>query len=129
MAALHHGENAVRATLYRQVQVIGQLRDVPESLGQAGIEFHRVRGREADAVDAVDGGHVVDQQGEVRFAAVMHGPEIGIHVLAQQVDLAHALPRQPGAFGHHVIQRAADFLAAGVRHHAERAVLAATFHY
>jgi hypothetical protein len=53
---------------------------------------------------------------------------IGVDVLAEQVDLAHALRGKVGDFDQHVLERTADLLAAGIGHHAERAVLAAAFH-
>jgi hypothetical protein len=69
----------------------------------------------------------VHQLGQVHDFAQMVLAAIGVDVLAQQVDLAHALParwitsrsRRP---------LAGDLLAAGVGHHAERAVLAAALH-
>ena len=62
------------------------------------------------------------------IAAVVHRPAIGVDVLAEQVDFAHALLGELRDFGQHVVERAADFLAARVRHDAERAVLRAAFH-
>src|SRR3546814_7457780 len=53
---------------------------------------------------------------------------IRVDVLAEQVDLAHALRGELGDFHQHVLERPADFLAAGVGHHAERAVLRAALH-
>ena len=87
-----------------------------------------MRGREADAADAVDLGHGVDEQAEIGDAAVVHRSAIGIDVLAEQVDLAHALFGELGDLGQHVVERSADFLATRVRNHAEAAVLRAAFH-
>ena len=52
VAALHQRQDAVRAALHRQVQVIGELRHAGIGLDQAVAEFERVRGREANALDA-----------------------------------------------------------------------------
>ncbi len=68
------------------------------------------------------------QQAKVGEFAVPIRPSVGIDVLAEQVDLAHALCGQLRHFHHHVLERAADFSAAGVGHHAERAVFGTAFH-
>ncbi len=57
-----------------------------------------------------------------------HPSAIRVDVLPEQRDFRHALVGQVGNFGQHVVERAGDFLAARVRDHAERAVLAAAFH-
>src|SRR3546814_10582288 len=87
-----------------------------------------VRGGEADAVDAVDLGDGADQQAQVGHFSLTVRPAIRVDVLAEQVDLAHALRGELGDFHQHVLERPADFLAAGVGHHAERAVLRAALH-
>src|SRR5690606_2630778 len=91
-------------------------------------ELERVRGGEADAADAVDLGQGADQQAQVGNLAVAIRAAVGVDVLAEQVDLAHALRGQLRAFDQHVLEWAADLGAAGVGHHAERAVLGAAFH-
>src|SRR6185437_13803531 len=88
----------------------------------------RMRGGEADAADAVDLRDRVDQHGEVGDAAVEGGAAIRIDVLAEQVHLAHALRGELGDLDQHIVEWAADLLAAGVRHHAVTAVFRATFH-
>ena len=128
VAALHRREDAVAARLHRQVQEVGQLRHVAVGVHQRVAELQRVRGGEADAADAVDLGYGADQQAQVRDFAVAVGPAIGVDVLAQQVDLAHALGGELRHFHQHVLERPADLGAAGVGHHAERAVLGAAFH-
>src|SRR3546814_4909481 len=74
----------------------------------------------ADAVDAVDLGDGADQQAQVGHFSLTVRPAIRVDVLAEQVDLAHALSGELGDFHQHVLERPADFLAAGVGHHAER---------
>jgi hypothetical protein len=88
-----------------------------------------VRGGVADAADALERGDGADQGGQVghvpAVAIAVDRAAVGVDVLAQQVDLAHALRRELGAFEQHVVEGPRHFLAAGVGHHAERAVLAA----
>ena len=128
VAALHRAQYAIAARLHRQVQVVGQLRHVAVGLHQRVGELQRVGGGEADPADALDLGQGADQQAQVGAVAIAHRPAVGVDVLAQQVDLAHALGGQLGHFHQHVLERAADLGAAGIGHHAERAVLGAAFH-
>jgi hypothetical protein len=128
MAALHRRQDPVGAALHGKVQVIVELRHVGIRLDQAVVEIERVRGGEADALHAVDRGDEVDQGRKVRGRAVLHRPGIGVHVLAQERHLTHALPAQAADLFQHLLEGAADLLAARVRHHAKTAVLAAAFH-
>src|SRR6185437_6981734 len=91
-------------------------------------ELQRMRGGETDPADALDLRDGVDQHGEIRDAAVVHGTAVGVDALAQQVHLAYALFGELGHFHQHVVERAADLGAAGVGHHAVAAVLRAAFH-
>ena len=116
------------------MQIVGELGHVAISLDQRVAEFQRVRGSKADAFEAVDFGEGPDQQAQIRnFAFTLafnrrDGPAISVDVLAQQVHFAHALGGKLGHFDQHILERAADFFAARVRHHAEAAVLRAAFH-
>jgi hypothetical protein len=56
------------------------------------------------------------------------GAAIGVDVLAEQVHFAHALIGELRDLDDHVVERTADFLAAGVRHHAVATVFRAAFH-
>jgi hypothetical protein len=71
----------------------------------------------------------MQQLREVDDVTVVIQPAIGVHVLPEQVDLAHAAFRQVDDFGDDVIQRPGHFLAAGVGHDAKCAVFAAAFHH
>ena len=128
IAALHEREHAVGAALHRQVQVVGELRHVGERLDQAVVELERVRGGEADALDARHARHVVDERRQIEARAVSHRAAVGVDVLAEQRDLAHALGGELPHLLEHRVEAAADFLAARVGHDAEAAVLAAAFH-
>ena len=88
-----------------------------------------MRGRVADALDAGHFGDVLDQQRQIGlFLAARHGAAIGIDVLAEQRDFPHALRRQAGDLGQHVLERPRDFVTPGVGHDAEGAELGAAFH-
>ena len=87
-----------------------------------------MRGGEANAVDAFDRRHVAYQQGQVRTAAVVHKPPIGVHVLAQQGHLPHPLLRQLGHLRNRVVEGPAELLAAGEGNDAIGAVLGAALH-
>jgi hypothetical protein len=65
VAALHGHQDAVAAMLHRQVQVVHQLAAPVVGLDQALRELVGVAGGVADALDAGDVGHVLEQQGEV----------------------------------------------------------------
>ena len=95
--------------LHRQVQVVHQLRQARVGVDQALRELVRVAGGVADALDAGDLGDVLEQQREVGdLGRVAHAPAVGIDVLPQQRDLAHALVGQAGHLGQHVVERPAD---------------------
>ncbi len=61
--------------------------------------------------------------------AVRRFATVAIDVLPEQGDFFHAFLGEGGDFHQHVDQRTADFLATGIGHHAEGAVLAAAFHH
>src|SRR5690554_6357699 len=128
VAALHGCQDAVGAALHRQVQVADQFWYPLVDFDQGIAEFHRMGGGVANSVDAVDGGNHFDQLRQVHLVAVVGVTTIGVDVLAQKIHLAHALGSQVGHLGNHVVDRAADFFAAGVGHYAEGAVFAAAFH-
>ena len=83
---------------------------------------------EAYPANAVDCRNVINQSTQICNLAVVHGPAICVDVLTEQVDLSHALSRETGALGNHVIEGPVDLFTAGIRHYAKTAVLAATFH-
>ena len=89
-----------------------------------------MRRRVADALDAGDLGHVVEERREIGdlIPCVAHGAAVRVHVLAEERHLHHALVGEVGDLGQHVVERTRDFLAPRVGHDAERAVLAAAFH-
>jgi hypothetical protein len=97
VAALHRHQDAVAAVLHRQVQVAHQLGHACVGVDQALRELVGVAGGVADALDAGDVGHVLEQQGEVGdLAGAAHRAAVGVDVLAQQRDFLHALVGQAG---------------------------------
>ena len=93
VAALHQREHAVRAALHRQVQEIRELRHVAIRIDQAVAELDRMRGREADALDARNCRDEVDQRREVGMTTAGQRAAIRVHVLPEQRDLHDALLR------------------------------------
>ena len=108
--------------------MVDQFRHRGIGLDQVVGKLDRVRGGIADAIDAVDGGDIVNQQREIGDLAVVHDAAVGVDILSQQVDFAHALLGQAGDLGQHVVERPADFFAAGIGYDTETAVLAAALH-
>ena len=70
----------------------------------------------------------MQQLGEINDFVQVVTPTKGIHVLPEQVDLFDTAVRQTRNFSDHIVDRPRDLLAAGVGHHAKRAVLAAALH-
>ena len=110
------------------MDVVDQLGDPAIGLDEPRAELLRVRRGVANAFDAGDFGHVLQQQREIDDLAIAHGAPIGVDVLAQQRDFAHALFGQPGHLDQHVVERPRDLFAPGERNDTEAAVLAAPFH-
>ena len=79
----------------------------------------------ADPGDARDRGYGAHQVGQARRRAVRARPVIGVHVLADQGDLAHPLGHELLRLRHHRGDGARDLGAAGIGHHAEGAELVA----
>ena len=128
MGASHQIQNPVRTALHRQVQEAHQLRRIAIDLDDIVGKFDRVAGGEANTVDAVDGGDQTQQIGKAAGGAVVILTAPGVNVLAQQINLTHALRRQLGDFKQDIVARTADLFSAGVRHHAVGTVFVAAFH-
>ena len=83
VGALHHGQDAIRTALHRQVQEAHQLGRVLVDLYDVIGKFDGVAGGVANAVYAIDGGHQTQQLGEAADLPVMGGTAIGVDVLPQ----------------------------------------------
>ena len=131
VAALHRREDAVgAATAPAGAGSDASFGTLRVGLDQAVAELDRMRGREADAADAVDARDVLDQQREVRASRRRAiGPRYALTFWPEQVDLAHALRGERRDLGQHVVERAR--LTSSPRVYGttqKRAVLAAAFH-
>ncbi len=92
--------------LHRQVQVVDQLGHAGIHVYQRRRELVRMAGGVTNALDARNLGHVFDQRRQIgRLAAASHRGPIGIDILPQQRDLAHALVGQAGDLDQHVVER------------------------
>ena len=90
VAAVHRGEDAIRAGLHRQMQLRRKLRQVAMRRDQVVVDVARMAGGVAQPRDAGDFGDAMQQPAERPGAAVRTFAVIGIDVLADQRDLAHA---------------------------------------
>src|SRR6185312_2110704 len=106
-----------------------ELRHMGEGLDQAVVELERMRGGEADALDAGHRRDMVDERGQVHHGAIHHRAGVSVDVLAEESHLAHALGRKLTHLLQYGLERAADLVPAGVRHDAEAAVPAAALHH
>ena len=125
MLAVHQPQDAVRARLHRQVQIghqglkigVGGDKVVPHVVGVAGGV--------ADAIQPRHLGQGVGQARQGPWLSVRPFAVIGVDVLAQQGDLAHAAPGQRPRLLQHLHDRPRPFGAARIGHHAEGAELVA----
>ncbi|GAS79929.1 hypothetical protein NGUA41_04844 [Salmonella enterica] len=93
MGAPHQIQHAIGTALYRQMQETDQLRRIAVHLDNIVGELNRMAGGKANTVNAVDGGNQTQQIGKGTGGAVVVFSAPGVNVLAQQVDLTHALRR------------------------------------
>ena len=97
--------------------------------GYNGIgELDRVRGGVANPLDAWHQIHQMQQLREINDFVEVVTPTKGVHVLPEQVDLFDTTVCETRNFSDDIIDRPRDLLAAGIGHHAKRAVLAAALH-
>ena len=123
--AVHRVENAVGARLHRQVQVGHHRRQIAVGCDQRVVHVARMAGGVAQARDA---GHVrqaMQQAAERPDRAVRPLAVIGVDVLADQRELAHARIGEAQGLVEDLCDRARDLRAAGIGHDAEGAELVA----
>ena len=127
MLAVHGGQDPVGTGLHRQVHERHQFGQIAMGFDQRIIDVAGMAGRVAQAHDAGNFGDAAEQPAERPGHAVRTFAVIGVDVLPDQRDLAHAIVGKP----HHVVDdfcdRPRDFRAARIRHHAEGAELVAAF--
>ena len=80
----------VRSALYRQMNMIAQRRDGLDGLDDVFAEVARVRGGKAHAADA---GNFADSGQQFRKGLLPCRIAVGVHVLAQQLNLGVAQSR------------------------------------
>ena len=127
VAAVHGREDAVGARLHRQMQLRHQRRQIAMRRDQVVAHVERMAGRIAQPLDAADLREPFEQPRQRPRPPVRSGAMIGIDVLSDQRDFAHAGVRQPLDFGADLVDRAGGFRAARIGHDAERAELVAAF--
>ena len=75
------------------MQIIRELRYFRIRLNKTVRKLDRVRCRESNPVDAVDGGDIIYQRRKIGDLPVVHRTTVCVDVLSQQVYLANALRR------------------------------------
>ena len=121
VGAAHPLEHARGARLQRQVDVLADGLELGVGADDVLGHVRRVRARVADALDAVDRVDRVQQLGELaRLRAQARA--VGVDVLAEQRDLAHALGGEHAHLVDELLERPRDLAAARRRHDAERAL-------
>ena len=122
--AEHGVEHSRRAALHRQMHVIAERRDGVDGVHNVLGEVARMRSGEAHAADS---GNLADGRQQFRKDLLVRGIGVGIHVLAEQLNVGVSGIGHAAGFGQHRIRGAAALFAAGVRHHAVGAELVAAF--
>ncbi len=105
VGAAHRPQHRVRSALQRHVQRGHDVGRLGHRLDHVVGEVARVRGGEADPLEALDRAAGTQQLGEGRAVAELGA--VGVHVLPEQRDLDHAL-------GHQRLDLAQDLAGAAV---------------
>ena len=126
IAALHVAQNFVIAGLHRHFDVLADLRQLGHRVEQLVVHPIRMRGQEANTLDAVNAVDHAQQIGQI--GAVAEILAIAIDDLAQERHFLHALRRQRADFARDVADRPAALDAAPKRDDAERAGVRAAVH-
>ncbi len=127
MLAVHGRENPVGAGLYRQVHERHQRRQVAVRFDQCLVDVAGMAGRVAQADDAGNFGEAIQQAAERPDPAVRSLAVIGVDVLPDQGDFAHAIVGEPEHVVDDLCHGPRHFGAARIGHHAERAEFIAAF--
>ena len=127
VTAVHRRQNAVGTRLHRKVQVRHQPRQIAMRRDQARVHVARMARGVAQASDSRHLGNARQQTPQRPGTAVGSFAVIGVHVLPDQRDLAHAGIREPRDFGNDLRDRSRRLGAARIGHDTERAELVAAF--
>jgi DNA-binding SARP family transcriptional activator/Tfp pilus assembly protein PilF len=115
----HRLQHGVRAGLQRHVQAGHHVRGLRHRVDDVVGEVPRVRGREPDALQALDLAAAAQQLAECGLVAELG--TVGVHVLAEQRDLEDSVGHQRADLGQDVARAAVPLLTAQARHDTERA--------
>ena len=127
MLAVHGGQDPVGAGLHRQMHERHQRGEIAMRRNQQIVDVAGMAGGVAQPHDTVDFGKPVQQPAERPGPSVRAFAVIGVDVLPNQRDLAHAVVGEPLHVVDDLRHRARDFRAARIGHHAEGAELVAAF--
>ncbi len=123
--APHGLEHAGRSGLDGQMQVLAHRRRLGHGRDHVGAHVLGMRAREADPVDAWHRVERAQECGEARRDGRAQVTAVGVHVLAEQRQLAHAVGRERRRLAHEVVRVAAVLAAAHARDDAVGAVAVA----
>src|SRR5262245_9779095 len=115
--AAHRLEDTGRARLEREVRVLADRVTRRHRSDDVATEILRMRAREADALDPVDGVDRAQELGETAAEV----PSVRIDVLPEESDLADAFVGQPRHFAEDLTGAPAHLAATDRRHDAVRA--------
>ena len=127
MFSAHRGQNAIGSGLYRQMHTRHELRKFAVCRDEISVHVARVARGVAQAQHTGYVRKAPQQLSECRRPAIRSESVIGIHILADQRDLAHARFGQPRDLCDNLFNRARDFSTTRIGHDAERAELVASF--
>ena len=125
IATIHLFEDARRTRLNGQMQLRHNGRRLGHGIDGLGQQILRVRGSEEDALHARIA-HGTQQVGKARLAKQV--TPVGVDVLTQQRNLAHALTDQARHLVNDFLEGTALFAAANIRHDAVGAEVIAARH-
>jgi hypothetical protein len=127
MPPVHRRQNAVGAGLHRQMHIGHQRRELAMGGDEAVIHVARMASGVAQSQNARHAREPAQQFAERGGRAVFARPVIGVDVLPDQRQLAHAGGGQPLDFRDDLRDRARHFGAARIGHDTEGAKLVAAF--
>ena len=127
MFAVHRRENPVGTGLYRKVHERHQRGQIAMRRDQGVVDVAGMAGRVAQANDAGNFGQALQQGAERPNPSVRSLAVIGVDVLSDQGDLAHAIVGEPEHVVDNLCNGPRHLGAARVGHHAEGAEFIAAF--
>ncbi len=127
MFAVHRRQDPVGTGLHRQMHERHQCRQIAMGLDQGIVDVAGMAGGITQPRDAGNPGKAMQELAERPALSVRSFAMIGVDVLPDQRELAHAVLGEPLHVIDDFLDRAGDFRAARVRHHAEGAELVAAF--